>query len=165
MASSNVNYRKTHFNQTNINPNHDKNTFEMFHNFCNKTKVNVRSVYYHLRHGTHGPLGLDLTVAQYSIVIPTAFRRPLHPCPLIITSQTTTNMITTMRNEHIEAIRVFCKVLVVKYTFIQKNITAVEETYLADICNCSSKSITITIIKFLTQLQDNYRELLPHKLP
>ena len=40
----------------------------------------------------------------------------------------------------------------------------VEESYLVDICNWATNSINDTMVDVITLLQDNYGQLMPHKL-
>ena len=47
---------------------------------------------------------------------------------------------------------------------VQKNVSTVEEAYLADIGNSTTNSIKNTMADVLNHLQENYRQLMPHKL-
>ena len=79
MTPSNVKYRETHFERANLSPIHGDPTFERLHKLRNEIKANTRYIYSHLGGGTHGHLGLVLTVAQYALISPTASGRLPHP--------------------------------------------------------------------------------------
>ena len=81
---SNINYKDTLFNQTNLTPTHGERTFGALHKLRNEIKANVKSVYSHIGGGAHEHLGLVLTDAQYALISPTPLLYPIHPGPLII---------------------------------------------------------------------------------
>ena len=114
--------------------------------------------------GPHGHLGLVLTDVQYALISYTPFVYQAHPGPLIIPDGTTAHMNSNMRINHTEAVHIFRESVGVEQTLIQKNITTVEETYLADIRNLTTNSIKDTVADVLTHLQDNYGQLIPHKI-
>ena len=86
MASSNVNYCDNHFERANLTPICGELTFKSLRKLRNEIKANARSVYSHLGGGAHVHIGLILTLAQYSLIVPTVSVRPSHPGPLIIPS-------------------------------------------------------------------------------
>ena len=59
--TSNINYKKTLFDRTNLTPIYGEPTFKTLHKFWNKIKSNAKSVYSNLGGGAHGHLGLVLT--------------------------------------------------------------------------------------------------------
>ena len=65
---------------------------------------------------------------------------------------------------HTEEVRLFRKVTGVNQALVQKIIASVKEAYIADICNCMTKSTNNTVAYVLTHIQENYRQLIPHKL-
>ena len=110
--TSRVNYRDTHFEQAYLAPIRGKPMFETIHKLWNKIKANARSVYSHLGGGTHGQLGLVLTAAQYADVSNTIFTRLAHPGLLVIPPTATAVQTSTLRDAHVEDLRVVCKVMV-----------------------------------------------------
>ena len=106
MAST-VNYTDTHFDRAHLTPICGEPTYDTVHKLWNKVKANARSVYSNLGGGTHGHLGLVLTTAQYASISTTAFTRPDHPGPLAIPSAATVIQRSTLRDAHIEDLRVF----------------------------------------------------------
>ena len=82
----------------------------------------------------------------------------------MILDQTAAAMSTNMRDTHIEAMHVFRVVLGLDSVLIQKVFTSAKETYLTNIRNHSSNSITVTIVYLLTHLQENYGYRMPQKL-
>ena len=73
-------------------------------------------------------------------------------------------MIMTIRYTHTKAVYVFIKFRGVKSALIQKVISSVEETYLANIHNRNSKVITVMIFHILIHLKYKYGHLMLHEL-
>ena len=65
---STINYKDTLFDQSNLTTIHGKSTFKMIQNLRNEIKANTKSVYYNLRGGAHGYIGLVLANAQYELI-------------------------------------------------------------------------------------------------
>ena len=61
--TSNINYKDTLFERSNLTPIRGKPTSETLHKLQNEIKANAKSVYSNLRGGAHGHLGLVLTDA------------------------------------------------------------------------------------------------------
>ena len=58
----------------------------------------------------------------------------------------------------------FQDVTLVEQALVQQIVGTVEEAYLADIRNRTTNSIKYTVAGMLTHLQENYGQLMPHKL-
>ena len=132
MAST-VNYRDTHFDRAKLTPISGKPTYETVHKLWNEVKENARSMYLHLGGGTHGHLGLVLKAAQYVDISTTVFTRPSHPAPLSIPSAATVVQRSTLRDAHIEDLRVFREVMGLEQALIQPIVATIDATYLEDV--------------------------------
>ena len=60
--------------------------------------------------------------------------------------------------------RLFREVTGVEQALVQQIVGTVKEEYLADIRNKTTDSINDTVSGVLTQLQENYGQLMPHEL-
>ena len=69
-----------------------------------------------------------------------------------------------MRISHTKEGRLFGEVTVVEQALVQQIVGTVEDIYLADICNRTTKSINDTVTVVLTHLQDKYVQLMPYNL-
>ena len=58
----------------------------------------------------------------------------------------------------------FREVIGVEQALVQQIVSTVKETNLADICNRTTNSINNTVAGLLTHLQENYGQLILHKL-
>ena len=105
-----------------------------------------------------------LTDAQYALISPTTLVYPNQPDPLIIPDSTTAQANPNMRISHTEKVRIFREVIRVVQALVQQIVSTVEEAYLADISNHTTNSINDTVANFLTNLQYNYGQLMPHEI-
>ena len=124
-------------------------------------EANARSVYSHLGGEIHGHLGLVLTAAQYEDISNTFFTRPVHLGPLSIPLEATTVQRSTLRDAHIEDLRVFCKVMGVEQALIQKIVATIDPTYLEDVRDRMTNSINVSVSALLLHLQETYGTLMP----
>ena len=69
-----------------------------------------------------------------------------------------------MQIMHPKEVRLFREVTVVEQDLPRQIIGTVEASYLADIRNRTTKLINDTVAGVLTNLQENYGQLMPHKL-
>ena len=109
-------------------------------------------MYLHLGGGTHGHLGLVLTDAQYADIYTTVFTRTARPGPLSIPLAATAVQRSTLRDAHIEDLRVFCKVIGVEQALIQKIVATINATYLEDVRYRTTNSINVSVSALLLHL-------------
>ena len=69
----------------------------------------------------------------------------------------------TLRDAHIEDLRVFRKVMGVEQAPIQKIVATIDATYLEDVQDRTTNSINISVSALLVHLQETYGTLMPHK--
>ena len=69
-----------------------------------------------------------------------------------------------MRITHTKEMGLFQEVTGVKQALVQQIVATVEEAYLADIHNQTTNSTEDTVADVLTHFQDNYGQLMPHKI-
>ena len=120
-------------------------------------------MYSHLGGGTHGHLGLVLTAAQYADISTTVFTRPAQPGPLSILLAATAVRRSTLRDAHIEDLRIFREVMVVEQALIQKIVAKIDATYLEDVQDRTTNSINVSVSALILHLQETYGTLMPHK--
>ena len=162
--TSTVNYRDTHFERANLTPIRGEPTFETVHKLWNEIKANACSVYLHLGGGTHGHLGLVLKAAQYADVSNTFFTRPAHPGLLVIPPVATAFQTSTIRDAHLEALRVFCEFMGVEQVLIQQIIARIDAAYIPDVRDRTTNYIDISVSSLIVHLQYTYGTLMPHEL-
>ena len=140
--TSNINYKDTLFERAKLTPIRGKPTFKVLHKLRNEIKANAKSFYSNIGGGAHGHLGLVLTDAQYALISHTPFVYPTHLGPLIITDGTTVHAKSNMRIAHTKEVRLFREVTGVEQAIAQQIVGPVEESFLPDIRNRTTKSIT-----------------------
>ena len=158
--ASNINYKGTLFVQSNLTPIRGEPTFETLHNIRNEIKANAKSVYSNIGGGAHGQLGLVLTEVQCALIFPTHFVYPTHLGPFIIPDGTTAHANSNIQIVHTEEVRLFHEATGVEQALVQQIVGTVEEEYLVDIRNRTTKSINVTVEGALIHLQDNYGQLM-----
>ena len=156
-----INYKDTLIKWYNLTPICGEPTFETLQNLWDEIKANAKSVYSNLWGGAHGHLSLVLTYAQYALILPTPFVYPTHPVPLTIPDGTTAHSNPNMLTANTKKVLLFREVKVVEQTLMQQIVTTVKEAYLTDIRDRIKNSINDTMLDMLTQLQDNYGQLMP----
>ena len=114
----------------------------MLHNLRNKIKANTKSVYSDLRGGGHGYPCLVITDLQFTLISPTIFVYPTHPGPLIVPDRTTDHAKPNIRILHTEEVNLFREVTGVEKALVQQIFGTVEESYLANIRNRTTNSIS-----------------------
>ena len=101
---------------------------------------------------------------QYALISTTDFVYLTHPGPLIIPDGMTAHANYNMWIAHTEEVRLFCKVTGVEQSIVQIIVGMVDADYLADTYNRETKSINDSVAGVLTHLEENYGQLMPHKL-
>lgn len=125
----------------------------------NQVRDNVMSVHTTLG-GQHGHLGLVLTAAQYALIPGTQpYVKPPHPGALNIPNNATQYIITNLREQHQEALRLFREVPAVECAIIQQIVQAVHPKYLKAIWNTVTNPTNIEISEIFTHLFDIYGEI------
>ena len=162
--SSSINYKDTLLEQSNLTPIHGKPTFKTLHNIRNKIKANAKSVYSNIRGVAHGHISLVFVNAQYMLILNMLFVCLTHLGPLIIQDGTTAHKNLNMRIADTKEVRLFRKMTGVKQSLVKHIVATVEEAYFEDIHNIMMNSINETVAEVLTHLQENYSNLMTHKL-
>ena len=124
----------------------------------------MKSVDSNLGGGTNVHLGIFLTHAQYALILRMPFVYPNDQGPLIIPDSTTAHANSNMRVAHTKEVRLFRKMTGVKQSLVKHIVATVEEAYFEDIHNIMMNSINETVAEVLTHLQENYSNLMTHKL-
>ena len=105
-----------------------------------------------------------LTDAQYQLISSTPFVYPTHLVTLIVLDSVTSHANSNMRIAHTKEVCLFREVTGVEQALMQQIVGTFKDKYLADICNITMNSINNTVAGVLTYLQDNYGQLMSHKL-
>ena len=125
--TSNINYKDTLFERSNLTPIRGKPTFKTLHKFWNEIKANSKSVYSNIGGGSHGHLGLVLVDAQYALISSTHFVYPTHLGLLIIPDGTTAHTNSNMRIVHSEKVHLFREVTGLEQAIVQQIVDTAEE--------------------------------------
>ena len=161
---SNINYKDTLFEQSELTPIHGEPTFETLHKLQNDINANTKSVYSNPRGGAHRHPGLVPTDAQYALISHTLFVYSTHLGSLFIVDGTTAHANSNMRIAHTERVRLFREVTGAEQDLVQQIVATSEEAYLTDIRNRMTNSINNTVADVLTHFHANYGQLMPHEL-
>ena len=162
--TSNINYKDTLFERSNLTLIRGKLTFKTLHKLRNEIKANAKSVYSNLGGGAHGYLRLVITDAQYAVISPNNLVYPTHSGTLIIPDGTITHVKFNMQIAYTKEMRMFREVTGVEKALVQQIFGTVEEAYLADNRNRTTDSINDTVAGIITHLQENYGQLMPQEL-
>ena len=156
--------RHIFFEQSNFTPIHGKPILKTFHNIWNEIKANEKSVYWNIGVLDHGHLSLVITDTQYALIFNTPFFYLTQPGPIIILDVTNAHMNSNIPIANTKKVCLFREVTRVQQALVQQIFSTAEEAYLTDILNRTTNLINDTISNFLTHLQDNYSQLMPHEL-
>jgi tetrahydrodipicolinate N-succinyltransferase len=161
MVSSGIDYRQTFFEFPELTKLHGEPTSENLFTLRNELKANAQTVYSNLSDGVHGHIALVISDAQYALLTPVPFVRPVFPGQLIIPPGTTGPMATVMREEHQEAIRIFREVQGVEKALIQQIVQAIEAPFLSALRVRATNALGGTVYDILAYLQDVYGRVSP----
>jgi hypothetical protein len=164
MASNGINYRETYFEFPELTKLQGEPNSESLFKLRNELKANAQAVYSNLSDGAHGHLALVLSDAQYALITPQPFVRPVHPGALVIPDGTTGPMSTVMKEAHQEQLRLFREVQGVEKALIQQIVQAIEAPYLASIRDRTSNSLQGTVYQILDHLQTVHGRVSPQML-
>ena len=162
--ASYINCRDTLFKQTNLTSIRGQPNFEPLHKLWNEIKATAKPVCSNIGGGSHGHIGLLLANAQYALILNTLFVYPTHPGPLIIPDGNTAHMKSNMCIAHTKVVHLLCEVTVVDQALAPNIVSTVEEAYLTDIRNRTTNPINDNVANLLTNLQENYGQLMSHEL-
>ena len=127
MALSTVDYRTTVLEYSTLTCIHGEPTFEGVRKLHKELMVNAQTVHSDLGSGAHGHLGLVLSPQQYALLSNVNYNRPQHPGQLVILAGTTQHIARTMKEQHLERLRVFHKVLGAEQALKQQIVTAIDD--------------------------------------
>ena len=105
MANLNIDYATTSFEYLILTRIHGMPSYESLRKIKNELKANAASVYYDLGSGSHGHLGLVLTVAEYVNITQTEYIFPVHPGILNIAVGNPNYETARLTEEHKELVR------------------------------------------------------------
>ena len=144
---------------------HGEPTYETLHHLKNELKSNVCSVTTTLGGGNHGYLVMILTPAEYCRIAPNdPFAWPPNPGVLVPNPNGTAAQIASAENDHRFTKKLYLETLLIKRTFIQQIIEAINTKYLAALRNPVIGHITPLVPTILDFLHNNYGCITPQKL-
>ncbi len=111
MALSTVDYRTTVLEYSTLTCIHGEPTFEGVRKLHKEVMVNAQTVHPDLVYGAHSHLGLVLSPQRYALISNTNYNRPQHPGQLVIPVGTSQHIARTMKEQHVECLRVFQEVI------------------------------------------------------
>ena len=124
---SNINYKDTLFERSELTPIHGEPTFETLHNLWFEIIAKSKSVYSNIGGGAHVHLGLVLIYAQYALISPTPFVYSTHPGLIIIPDGTTTHANSNIRIVQIKIVHMFQELMRVEQALVQEKFATVKE--------------------------------------
>ena len=71
---------------------------------------------------------------------------------------------STIRDAHLEALRVFCEFMGVEQVLIQQIIARIDAAYIPDVRDRTTNYIDISVSSLIVHLQYTYGTLMPHEL-
>ena len=164
MSSSSTNYRETVFPHHDLTRIQGEPTFSDLKLLTREIKANAMAVHSTLGGGAHGHLGLVLTPAQYALLSPTPFVRPLFPAPLVVPAGTTAVASNNMERTHKEDLRLFREVMGVESALKQQLTKAVESAFLDTIRDPVTFVLEGSIADNLQFLLTTYGKVTPETL-
>lgn len=160
MASSkatNINYVANYFQIKILTKIHGEPNFETLKTLRNQIKANAGSVPTHLGGGRLGYLGTLFSILEYARAAPgTPFVRPPNPGVLVIPPGTTQHAATRMREDHVEALRIYRECIDVEQTLIQQVLEAIDEKYTKCLRNRLTQCVDMTLEALFTNLFRRY---------
>jgi len=164
MSASSTNYRETVFAHHDLTQIHGEPTFSDLKLLTREIKANAMAVHSTLGGGAHGHLGLVLTPAQYALLSPTPFVRPVFPAALVVPAGTTAVASSNMERTHKEQLRLFREVMGVENALKQQLTKAVDSAFLDTIRDPVTFVLEGSIADNLTFLLTTYGKVTPETL-
>ena len=164
-STSSVNYKDSYFEHPFLTTIHGEPTYETLHHLKNELKANVSSVPTTLGDVNHGYLGMILAPKDYLCIAPTGpFTRPPNLGVLIPNPAGTAAQIASAENTHRLTKKIHLEILLLKRTFIQQIIEAIDTKYLAALRKPITGQITPLVLTILEFLHNNYGRIIPQQL-
>ena len=164
MSASSTNYRENVFAYHDLTQIQGEPTFSNLKLLTREIKANAMAVHSTLGGGAHGHLGLVVTPAQYALISPTPFVRPVFPASLVIPTGTTAVAANNMEREYKEQLRLFREVIGVENALKQQLTKAVDSAFLDIIRDPITFILQGTIAENLVFLLDTYGKVTPETL-
>ena len=117
--TSNISYKDTLFERSNLTPIRGEPTFETLHKLRNEIKANAKAVYWNIGEIAHGHLVLVITEIEYALISATPFVYPTHLGPLIIMDSTTAHTKSIMRIMRTKEVGLFREVMGAEQALVQ----------------------------------------------
>jgi HPt (histidine-containing phosphotransfer) domain-containing protein len=131
-------------------------TYEKIKRIENQCKTNATRFNTTLGGGQHKYLGLVLSPARYQLLSGVPFQKPNHPPPLDIPQGTTAAVATAMKEQHVEAKRLYEECDGIENAMKQQLLNAFELDYLTDLIDRNTQSLTHSIPEIFEHLYKSY---------
>ena len=140
-----------------------KPTYTTIRNLENQIIANSACTTTPLGGGNHRYLGLVKNPAQYALISPTPFVRPVHPGTLIIEGGTAA-VIAARERIHKEEIRLHQECESIERIFKQQIVNAIDRLYLRAIINITTQDIQLHVDEIFEYLYRTYGNVTPQLL-
>ena len=162
-TTANIDYINSVFEFPTLTKIIGKPTYESLTTIKNQLKANAGKVQCELGGGAHGHLGLILSDAEYALVSPTPYIRPIHPGPNVPVGVTQVEN-TNLRAQYNESLRLFRETNAVEEALITQLSNALPAHYLKRYRNTISNKIQTPIHKILSDLFTAHGAITDHEL-
>ena len=157
-----IDYINTSFEYPLLDKIHGQPTFTTLTRLKQQIKANAQSVSSDLGGGGHGHLGLVLSPTEYALVSNTPYAIPAHPGAFLLPRNTDPAEAVRRREAHHERIRKFRESLDINKALIRQIVAAIDKTYLDELRNVTTNTITEIIPEIFTYLFDNFADVTSH---
>ena len=134
-------------------------TYESLKLLKKEIKRNAQSVPSDLGGGANGHLGLVIPPAEYALISDVPYIAPPHPGNLEYPNNATQFQIVTARRDHDIALHNYRTTVQMKQALISQLVAAIDSTYLKELRNAQTDTITMEIHEVLTFLFENYADI------
>ena len=138
-------------------------TYPSLKTIKNELKANAGKVQCELGGGANGHLGLVLTDAEYALVAPTPYVRPVHPGPVVPVGATQIQN-TNLRAQYNEELRLFREANAVEEALVKQLSDALPPHYLKRYRNVHSNKISTPLRDILAELFTTYGAITEEQL-
>ena len=162
-TSVTVDYKNSIFEYPVLTKINARPTYPSLKTIKNELKANAGKVQCELGGGANGHLGLVLTDAEYALVSPTAYVRPVHPGPVVPVGATQI-LNTNLRAQYNEELRLFREANAVEEALVKQLSDALPPHYLKGYRNVHSNKISTPLRDILADLFTTYGAITEEQL-
>ena len=165
--TSNIDYRKTNFEYAELTTIPGRPNYKLLAKVKKELCTNAQTVQCNLGGGAHGHLGLVLEPAEYLLVSPVPYVRPVHPGPLVIPPgppAVPAYCRQELRDDHKEAVRIFQEAENVETTMKKQLAAAIPDMYIKRFRDNLTNAFNTPLSAMLTTLFHTYGRISAEEL-